>query len=221
MPLMSTRQTDKSSDQMATDLRNQNAGWVTRRDGAEGLGRLAAHAAEVLREHASDTDRDVRTAVRTALGRVAAEVRGMKPVPQDRSYTLAELAKACERTGKRELVEHGDGYAVTVKGKDGREQTVFIVPAKRKDGVDLVRVYTRCGPAQDDQFRWALESNLSLSHGAFALSDEFANGGGAEFVIINVFIASEATPEEVKASVKEMAFYGDWLEQKLTGQDTL
>lgn len=218
---MSTRQTDKAPDQLANDLRNQHAGWVTRRDAAEGLGKVAAHAAEVLREHASDTDRDVRTAVRTSLGWIAAEVRGMKPVPQDRSYTLEELATACARKGKRELAQHGDGYSMTVKGKDEREQVVYIMPAKRKDGEDLVRVYTRCGPANEDQLRWALESNLSLSHGAFALSGEFADGGGVEFVIINVFIASEATPEEVKASVKEMAFYGDWLEKKLTGQDAL
>ena len=206
---------------MSADLRNEGAGWVTRRDAAEGLGRLAAHSAEVLREHASDSDRDVRTAVRTALGWIAAEIRGIKPVPRSRSYTLEELAQGCERKGRRELAAHGDGYTVKVKGKDDREQVVYIMPAKRNDGEDLVRVYTRCGPANEDQLRWALESNLSLSHGAFALSDAFADGGGVEFVIINVFIASEATPEEVKASVKEMAFYGDWLEQKLTGQDAL
>ena len=38
-------------------------------------------------------------------------------------------------------------------------------------------------------------------------------------VLARTFLASEATPAQVKAAVKEIAYYGDWLELKLTGLD--
>ena len=41
------------------------------------------------------------------------------------------------------------------------------------------------------------------------------------FVLINNLLANEASPAEIKASVKELALYGDWIEQKLSEEDAL
>jgi len=38
-------------------------------------------------------------------------------------------------------------------------------------------------------------------------------------VLTNCFLARTATPSLIKASVKELAHYGDWIESKLGGLD--
>ena len=208
----------QSLDKNVSSLRDHDAGWVTRRDAAEALGRTAADAVSVLIAHKDDPDVDVRTAVRSALGWASAGLRSVKPVPQSRSYTLEELANACAKDGRRRVERDGDGYMVHATTKEGRQQVVCITPDRRSDGHDLIRVHTRCGPAGADTLHWALENNLKLAHGALALG---TNDGREEFVIVNCLIASEATPDAVLASVKEMAHYGDWMEQKLAGRDEL
>ena len=39
------------------------------------------------------------------------------------------------------------------------------------------------------------------------------------FVMANCFLASHVSPAELKAAVKEIAFYGDWIEKEMTGAD--
>ncbi|MEK7794813.1 MAG: hypothetical protein AAB353_09800 [Candidatus Hydrogenedentota bacterium] len=208
----------QSLEKSISALRDRDAGWVTRRDAAEALGRTAADAVSALVAQKDDPDVDVRTAVRTALGWASAGLRNVKPVPQSRSYTLEELANGCAKEGRRRVERNGEEYIVHTTTKEGRGQTVYITPEQRSDGLDLIRVHTRCGPAGTDTMRWALENNLKLAHGALALS---TNDGREEFVIVNCLIANEATPDAVLASVKEMAHYGDWMEQKLAGRDDL
>ena len=45
------------------DLNNTRAGWVTRRDSAEALGKFARHALSALNSNSKDDDQDVRAAV--------------------------------------------------------------------------------------------------------------------------------------------------------------
>lgn len=208
----------QSLEKTISSLHDRDAGWVSRRDAAEALGKVAAEAVSALVAQKDEPDVDVRTAVRSALGWASAGLRSIKPVPQSRSYTLEELANACAKEGRRKVEGKGDEYIVYVTTKEGRQQIVYITPDRRSDGLDLVRVYTRCGPAGADTMRWALENNLKLVHGALALSTA---DGREEFVIVNCLIAGEATPDGVLASVKEMAHYGDWMEQKLAGRDEL
>ena len=40
-------------------------------------------------------------------------------------------------------------------------------------------------------------------------------------VLVDAYPMHEATPGMVKSSVKETAFYGDWIESKMTGMDEL
>jgi hypothetical protein len=46
--------------------------------------------------------------------------------------------------------------------------------------------------------------------------------GVRQYVLTSCFPAAEATPQIIKIAVKEIAYYGDWVEQRLTkGGDDL
>ena len=73
-----------------------------------------------------------------------------------------------------------------------------------------------CGKPRADAFEWALRANMKISLGALALTRD---GGEERLVLTNCFLARTATPSLIKASVKELAHYGDWIESKLGGLD--
>jgi len=199
----------------ARELGNREAGWVTRRDAAEVLGKVARQALAALDAHRADDDVDVRIAVERALGDVNA------PPPSemtDRTYGLRELAQGCAKEGCRVVAPHGAGFAIHVRIDDTRSQTVYVLPHQRRDGTSLVRVYSPCGEPADEVLRWAMRSNAKLVHCAFAVERIEEK---EEVVLVNNFVHGKATPATVKASVKEIAFYADWLEKKLTGLDEL
>lgn len=204
----------ESIEKAAAALSDKNGGWVTRRDGAEALGKAAARALEALRAHKEEKDVDVRRVVDEALGRASAALAGV--APKTEPYTLEELVRACEKSGSRTVKTCKDGYEIHVALKDGRHQTVYVRRFKRKDGAELIRVYTPCGKPTEDALAWALRANAKMVQGAVALSN---HNGEEVFSLMNCHIASETTPAEIKASVKELAFYGDWMEQKLSGLD--
>ena len=205
----------KDIEAAATILRNEEAGWVNRRDAADRLGEVAARALAVLHDAQAGNDPDVQRAVARALAHARAALEGV--APQARTFTLEELAQSCAKRGSREVSAHGKGYQVVVHLTDGRRQIVYIDPYRRSDGTELVRVQTFCGrDPQGDTLRWALRSNGKLAQCALAVSyaeDE------ERLVLLNNFLLSETTPIEIRDAVKEIAFYGDWLEQKLSGLD--
>jgi len=203
-------------EKAAKDLRDTKAGWVTRRDGADLLGKAAAMALATLHEHREEMDVDVRRAVDEALAKASAGLQGIAPKAGKNAYSLAELAQSCEKRGRREVQPHGDGFQITVQLKEGRHQTVYLEHFRRRDKIELVRVYTYCGAFSEEAAAWSLRANAKLAQGAIALTEE---DGEERFVLMNCFMASEVTPAELKASVKEIAFYGDWMEQKLGGMD--
>ncbi len=203
-------------EKLAKELRNAQAGWVARRDAAEALGKIACRTLEVLHEHADEMDVDVRRSVEQALGKASAALAGVAPLPQVKQYTLEELAKACAKDGERVVAPHGKGFVVQVTLKSGRRQAVYLNCHKRKDGTELIRIFTECGKPREDAFEWALRANMNVSHGALALTRD---SGEERLVLTNCYLAHAATPAEVKASVKELAYYGDWIESKLSGLD--
>jgi hypothetical protein len=199
-------------------LANPKSGWVNRRDAAEFLGDTAARALAALTACRNDPDVDVRSAVERMLKQVEAHLPAAKPKTGSGTHALEDLARACEKPGERIVTASGQGYDVEVKMPNGRHQRVHIAPFERKDGLKMIRILTHCGKPSGSYFAWALQTNMKLTHGALAITGE---GPDQQFVILNCYAASEATPAAVKASVKEMAYYGDWLESKLTGQDVL
>jgi len=201
-------------------LSDTSAGWVGRRDAADALGDLASRALAALREHAADGDVDVRAAVERALGKVGVSAGNRATAPSDQSAvrkpTLQELAQACEKKMKRAVKPYGKGYMVRVQTKGGRAQDVLIQPHTRPDGRELIRISTFCGEADADTIGWAIRSNAKLMYCAFSVH---AHGDKEQLMLINNFNPDQVTPDMVRDAVKEIAFYGDWLEKKLTGKD--
>ncbi len=202
--------------QTAKILADADSGWVDRRDSAQKLGDIAAKALDALRQFGDELDVDVRRAVDEALGNASAALAGVEPVRQSKHYTLEELARSCEREDNRVVAPHEDGFVVQVDLKSGRHQAVFIMPHTLRDGGELIRVFTKCGAPTDQSLEWALRANMKLSQGALAIDKK---DGEKEFVLINCFLASETTPLEIKDAVKRIAFYGDWVETKLSDLD--
>lgn len=204
-------------DSAAENLRNRNAGWVTRRDGADLLGKVAIRALSVLHDASDEQDVDVRRAVDQALGQAASALAGVNPRPVERAFTLDELVRASEKAGERVLSKiNEDTYQMDVTQKNGRKQTIHIRKFQRKDGVDLIQVFTICGKADPNTYAWALRANMKLVQGAVALTQ---NGGEEQFVLTTCFIAEHVTRWEMKAAIKETAYYGDWMESRLSEQD--
>lgn len=197
-------------------LKDAKAGWVTRRDAAEYLGKVAAKSLAALQDFSDEMDVDVRRTVEAALGEAAAALKGIKPVAAKTDFTLEELALACAR-GERRVVEKDDqGFVVRVTLNDGRRQSVHLREFQRADGVSLIQVYTVCGKADENAYAWALRANMKLIQGAIALARQ---GEEERFVLSMCFLRNEVTKAEIKAAVKEAAYYGDWIEHKVGGMD--
>ncbi|MDZ4860726.1 MAG: hypothetical protein SGI88_17260 [Candidatus Hydrogenedentes bacterium] len=197
-------------------LGDTKAGWVTRRDSAEYLGKLATKALGALHSFGEEMDVDVRRAVDEWLGRSAAIVKDVKPVAGAQKYTLEELVKSVAKDGSRDVEREGEDFIVQVTLKDGRTQSVHVREFKREDGMKLVQVYCVCGKADESAYAWALRANMKLIQGAVALSKQ---GDDERFVLSTCFLATEITKMEIKAAIKETAYYGDWIEQKLSKHD--
>ena len=73
------------------NLANRKAGWVTRRDAAEALGAAVSEATTALRAHADDSDSDVQSAVKRALGTASAALAGVKAQGSQEGYSLITL----------------------------------------------------------------------------------------------------------------------------------
>ncbi|NUM54835.1 MAG: hypothetical protein HUU46_14410 [Candidatus Hydrogenedentes bacterium] len=197
-------------------IRDTRAGWVTRRDAVELLGKVATKALDALQDASDEMDVDVKRSVDDMLGRASAALKGVKPKFESTPPTFDELAKSCAKEGVRQVEPDDEGYVVRVKLKDGRTQAVHIRRFSRADGVALIQVYTICGKADETSYAWALRANMKLIQGAVALAKQ---GDDERFVLTMCFLASEVTKSEIKAAVKEAAYYGDWIEQKVSGQD--
>ena len=197
-------------------VKDTKAGWVVRRDAVELLGKVAVKAVDALQDASDEMDVDVRRSVDDMLGKAAAALQGVKPKFESGPPSLEELAKGCAKEGVRTVEKDDDGYSVRVKMKDGRAQTVNLRRFSRADGIALIQVYTVCGKADEKSYEWALRANMKLIQGAVALAKQ---GDDERFVLTMCFLASEVTRAEIKAAVKEAAYYGDWIEQKVSGQD--
>jgi hypothetical protein len=197
-------------------LRDTKAGWVTRRDAVELLGKAAAKTLTALQDASEELDVDVKRSVDEMLGKAAAVLAGVKPKFDTGPLSLEELAKSCAKEGVRLVEPDDDGYVVRVKLKDGRQQSVHLREFSRADGVKLIQVYTVCGKADEKSYAWALRANMKLIQGAVALAKQ---DNDERFVLTMCFLAGETTRPEIKAAVKEAAYYGDWIEQKVGGQD--
>jgi hypothetical protein len=196
-------------------LNNRESGWVARRDAAENIGKIAHRLVGALVEHQQDTDMDVQMEIERQVAplHVVLNTRGKSR----KNFTLRDLAFACEKHGQRTVETYKTGFVITVKLNEGRSHRVYVMPHKLSEGNDIIRLFTLCGETSPEKFAWALRANTKLSHGAFSL---LTFNKQEYLVIMKNLLKEEATPEIVKRGVKEMAYYGDWLEDKISAMDS-
>lgn len=208
----------KSLEKIIAALADTNSGWVARRDAAEVLGEIAKKSLAALKAHANEKDTDVRVAVDRALAQIALPPTSASGAPPAESAppTMKELALACVKKPKRAVRREGNGFVVRSAMKEGRTQDVLIARFTRDDGRELIRVSTECGPADGETIAWAVRNNSQCMYCAFNVE---ARDGVDHLTILSNFDPKHVTPGMVRDAVKEMAYYGDWLEQKLTGGD--
>lgn len=194
-------------------LRNADLGWVDRRDAAEALGRGASDAIAALKAHQEDSDRDVKRTVREALSSVAEAWQGAETGDAAGATPLDRMVRAIESPGKRDIAEDGKIFTITVSLPNDRSQTVRVEPGQSQGNEDTIIVWTPCAEANPKAFEWALKNNEHFALCAIAIRQ---HDGKDTLCMLGSFLAEELTPAELKAAVKEVAFYGDWLEDKLS-----
>jgi hypothetical protein len=202
-------------EQLVRTLENREAGWVVRRDAAELLGKVAQKAISALNSQRNDTDMDVQLQIERSLeGLYALALPG---TARKGEFTLRDLAMACDKRPARVVEPHHDGYLVTVHMSAARTLKVHIMPYEGRDGRRLIRIYMVCGNATQEAMAWVLRSNAKLNHGAFAILT--SKDGQEQIVLLNSLSRQDATPETIKASLKQIAFFGDQLERRLNQLD--
>jgi len=208
----------KDLDLIVASLADANAGWVVRRDAAEALGEVARRSLASLQAHLQDADTDVRAAVEKAW-------RGVTPPPPAEGGestadpsppSMKTLALACVKKPKRAVRRDENGFTVRVQMKDERAQDVQVTRLTREDGRDLIRIVTDCGPADGETISWAVRNSDQFMYCAFSVEER---DGVEHLRIVKNFDMKHVTPGLVRDAVKEIAYYGDWLEKKLTGGD--
>lgn len=196
-------------------LEDRESGWVARRDAAEVLGKLAQGALMALQSHRNDPDMDVRLQVERSMDAITALLPVRAKSRQE--PTLRDLAVFCERAPARIVEPHENGFVVTVRLANERTQKVYIMPHDTRDKRRMVQVYTFCGEVNPQVFEWLLRTNSRIANGAFTLLP--GKGGPDRMALLHNIPRANATPEVVKLSVKELAYYGDKLERHMGSDD--
>ncbi|MCK5557807.1 MAG: hypothetical protein KAJ01_05490, partial [Candidatus Hydrogenedentes bacterium] len=117
------------------------------------------------------------------------------------------------------VAEADDGYELVVKLDSGRFQTVYVSEEHdEKQGLDFIRIFTPCAHANSSAFKWALETNGKLMHGAIGIRQV---GGTEMFVIADTYPTAMVTRARVRDAVFAIAETGDAVEKGMTRADRL
>jgi serine/threonine-protein kinase len=118
------------------------------------------------------------------------------------------------------------GLDVERERRTGAELLKLRLPSQRSQKVrvelapwgdeELVRIYSVCAPLDDGYARRALELNAEVPHAALAIHEV---EGRPHYVMISSYPRATCDPEEVRASVLNIAFWADHVESALTGRD--
>lgn len=198
-------------------LGNVKAGWVSRRDAAENLGKAACQAILALQRAQDEPDVDVQRAVIKAMDDIrATQLNPDRPAQPAAPPSLKELAEALEKPGKRSVSATSEGYAIRLTLPEGRLQTVNVCPFTDHEGVAQFRFLSPCCEIKPECFQKALRANAQITVGSLCIG---AVDGEPRILMVRFLDATRVTPREFKAMVKQVAFYADWVEQRLGSGD--
>lgn len=221
--------------------------WTERRDVADFLAETAKRIVITIENVVkSDGDVDVLTACEQALNSVREhlkltpiQVQAAAPEPapvavepqqrmlepdmeeeaEESQVLLAEIVSSDVEGPGVTVSETDDGYEIVVRLESGRFQKVYLAEGRdEKRDVGLIHIFTPCGPAASRVFKWALEANSKLTHGAIGIR---SLGGKEMLVISDTYVASTVRREQVRDAVFAIAETGDVIEKGLTRVDTL
>lgn len=110
----------------------------------------------------------------------------------------------------------GDGCIVSVDLPKKRSQRVQVIGVNPPGEDRLIEIFSPCCPVQPSYFESALRLNSEFSHGAIGIRKV---DGTDFFVVLNRYPRHTINPDELRASVFEVAQNADNVEHKLTGAD--
>jgi hypothetical protein len=155
---------------------------------------------------------------------VPADERGAALEPETEAaageqVSLAEIVSSHIEGPGVSASETDDGYEIVIRLESGRFQKVYIAQSRDEErDAGLIHIYTPCGPAASRAFKWALEANSKLTHGAIGIRSV---AGEEMLVVSDTYVASTARGEQVRDAVFAIAETGDVIEKGLTRVDTL
>jgi len=111
------------------------------------------------------------------------------------------------------------GFKLIVPLLNGRKQFVRVGYEQSDFESDkVIVVFSPCGRAKQEHYRWALELNHGLSYGKLGL---VAGPQGDEFVMSATLLEATADPAEVRKAILSVAEKADKVEAKFSPEDRL
>ena len=212
------------------EILEEASSWTDRRDAAESLCKSARCAIESIKKSTQAKDYDVAVECEKALNelRGTLELAGVKlvekpaqPVPKDRDDALPgdprDVVRAVAQKRRYVFSESSDRFDFEIDTKGGRHQKVQVrFDAADQDGSPTVQILTLCCAATEQIYRWALQANSRLAHGALALR---TTQSGEMLALVNTYPAHAVTEKVIERNLEYIAETGDWIEKETTGFD--
>ena len=187
-------------------LGDKEVAWVDRRDAAEKIGKEVHQIIGRLSNHLQDEDMDVKMTVERSLEPVHLLLRTRDQ--ERKQFSLRDLALFCEKTGVRTVKPHKTGFVIKVRLPNGRRQRVYLMPHQLRDGRKILRGLSVCCEANIKNVQKGLRTYSRLAHSAVSL---IKSKGIVYISILSNIYRQEATPYRIKRTVKEVAYYADWM----------
>ncbi len=176
-------------------------------------------------------DQNISSAVREALVNITGRDLGPDPGPWmsfsgnysvetpepfgDSSQSIPEMRKTGlgdERLMELIFDEHSacsykkisDGkFIADITGEEGDSQKIRIhFSEKDHEGEPIVIVFSKCGPAREKDYEYALRRNLKMPYGALAIAGK---GEDAQFVMFNTLLRQDMSAVELRKSLFTVA----------------
>jgi hypothetical protein len=123
------------------------------------------------------------------------------------------MAEALHGTGAVwEATPFGYEVELPLRGRKQRVRVIYENPDP--DGDRMILVQTSCGPAQEQNFRWALRLNLKLAYGHLAIRRV---ENEEQFVFCQTLLEHTTQAEELRKAILAAGDRGDWIEKQITG----